>query len=74
MNRRPDHLTECEEEILRCKRRWIEDTGERPPVRQLAHAAGMRSASSVARHPDHLERSGALIRDGWSCNPCRLGH
>ncbi|MFB9639646.1 LexA family protein [Streptomyces spiralis] len=43
MNRRPDHLTDREEQILRCIRRWIEDTGEGPSVRQLAHAVGMRS-------------------------------
>ncbi|MFD4974345.1 hypothetical protein [Streptomyces sp. NPDC058424] len=50
MNRRPEHLTEREEEILRCIRRWIEDKGEGPSVRQLAHAVGMRSTASVAYH------------------------
>ncbi|MFD4976626.1 hypothetical protein [Streptomyces sp. NPDC058424] len=74
MNRRPDHLTEREEEILRCIRGWIEDKGEGPSVRQLGHAVGMRSTASVAYHLAHLERSGALIRDGRGWNTSRLGH
>ncbi|MGW2768748.1 LexA family protein [Streptomyces sp. NPDC001275] len=74
MNRRPEHLTEREEEILRCIRGWIEDKGEGPSVRQLAHAVGMRSTASVAYHLANLERSGALIRDGRGWNTCRLGH
>ncbi|MEU6423608.1 hypothetical protein [Streptomyces spiralis] len=74
VNRRPDHLTEREEQILRCIRRWIEDTGEGPSVRQLAHAVGMRSPASVVYHLAHLERSGALVRDGRGWSTCRLGH
>ncbi|MFE4414686.1 hypothetical protein [Streptomyces sp. NPDC056821] len=74
MNRRPEHLTEREEEILRCIRRWIEDKGEGPSVRQLAKAIGMRSTASVAYHLANLERSGALIRVGRGWNTCRLGH
>ncbi|MGV9350221.1 hypothetical protein ACWDSD_36740, partial [Streptomyces spiralis] len=34
----------------------------------------MRSTSSVVYHLAHLERSGALIRDGRSWNTCRLGY
>ncbi|MEV5012854.1 MULTISPECIES: hypothetical protein [unclassified Streptomyces] len=74
MNRRPEHLTEREEEILHCIRRWIEDKGEGPSMRQLAHAVGMRSTASAAYHLANLERSGALIRDGRGWNTCRLGH
>ncbi|MEV5012025.1 hypothetical protein [Streptomyces sp. NPDC055692] len=70
----PEHLSEREEEILRCIRRWIEDKGEGPSGRQLAHAVGMRSTASVAYHLANLERSGALIRDGRGWNTCRLGH
>ncbi|MFB6962604.1 hypothetical protein ACFCYB_37925 [Streptomyces sp. NPDC056309] len=50
-----------EEEILRCIRRWIEDKGEGPSVRQFAHAVGMRSTASVAYHLANSERSGALV-------------
>ncbi|WP_078917745.1 hypothetical protein [Streptomyces sp. NRRL S-813] len=50
------------------------ERGEGPSVRQLAHAVGMRSPASVACHLAHLERSGALIRDGRGWNTCRLGH
>ncbi|MGW3512045.1 LexA family protein [Streptomyces sp. NPDC000994] len=74
MNRRPDHLTEREEEILRCIRRWIEERVEGPSVRQLAKAIGTCSTASVTYHLANLERSGALIRDGRGWNTCRLGH
>ncbi|MFJ6564752.1 hypothetical protein ACIQMV_33865 [Streptomyces sp. NPDC091412] len=73
VNRRPEHLTERAGEILRCIRRWIEERGEGPSVRQLAQAIGMGSTASVAYHLANLERSGALIRDGRGWNTCRLG-
>ncbi|PWI06690.1 hypothetical protein DIZ27_31730 [Streptomyces sp. NWU339] len=73
MNRRPEHLTEREKEILRRIRRWIEERGEGPSVRQLAHAVGLRGTASVACHLANLERSGALIRGGRGWNTCRLG-
>ncbi|MFE9174471.1 hypothetical protein ACFYNZ_34420 [Streptomyces kebangsaanensis] len=59
MNRHPVHLTEREEEILRCVRRWIKERGEGPSVRQLARAIGMRT--------------GAIgMRTGWTrCAPIR---
>jgi repressor LexA len=63
VNRCLEHLTGREEEILRCIRGRVEDTGEGPSVRQLAHVVGMRSPASVACQLAHLERSGALIRD-----------
>ncbi|MFE4424349.1 hypothetical protein [Streptomyces sp. NPDC056817] len=47
-------------------RRWIEERGEGPSVRQLAKAIGMRSTASVTYHLANLERSGALIREGVS--------
>ncbi|MEU0602223.1 hypothetical protein ABZ484_28915 [Streptomyces sp. NPDC006393] len=53
MNRRPDHLSEREEQILRCIRRRIEEEGEGHSVRQLAHAVGMRSTASVAHRLTH---------------------
>ncbi|MEV5083022.1 hypothetical protein AB0K74_30805 [Streptomyces sp. NPDC056159] len=68
------HGGDAEQEILCCIRRWIEDKGEGPSVRRLAHAVGMSSTASVAYHLANLERSGALIRDGRGWNTCRLGH
>ncbi|MFB7739849.1 hypothetical protein ACFC08_37055 [Streptomyces sp. NPDC056112] len=66
-------MTEREEEIPRCIRRWVEDKGKGSSARRFAHAVGMRSTASVAHHLASLERSGALVRDGRGWNTCRLG-
>ncbi|MFH0180663.1 hypothetical protein, partial [Streptomyces cacaoi] len=72
MNRRPEHLTAREEEILRAIRRSIQDRGEALSVRQMAREIGLRSPASVAYHLANLEERGALVRDGRSCQTCRL--
>lgn len=72
MNRRPEHLTAREEQILRCIRRWIEERGEGPSVRQLADDIGLSSTASVAYHLGNLEERGALVRDGRGWRTCRL--
>ncbi|WP_327188254.1 hypothetical protein [Streptomyces sp. NBC_01334] len=68
MNRRPQHLTAREEEILRAIRHSIRDRGEALSVREL----GLRSPASVAYHLANLEDRGALVRDGRSWQSCRL--
>lgn len=73
MNRRPEHLIEREEQILRCMRRWIAEHREGPSIRQIASAVGFSSASSVAHHLGNLEKQrGALVRDGRGQRTCRL--
>nr|WP_248296159.1 hypothetical protein [Streptomyces sp. S1D4-11] len=72
VNRRPEHLTAREEQILRCIRRWIEERGEGPSVRQLADDIGLSSTASVAYHLGNLEKRGALVRDGRGWRTCRL--
>lgn len=54
MNRRPEHLTEREEQILRCIRRWITEHGEGPSVRQIADDVGRvppQQSRKAARRP-----------------------
>ncbi|MFF3585184.1 LexA family protein [Streptomyces mirabilis] len=58
--------------ILRCIRRWIEERGEGPSVRQLADDIGLSSTASVAYHLGNLEERGALVRDGRGWRTCRL--
>ncbi|MGW1274644.1 LexA family protein, partial [Streptomyces sp. NPDC002491] len=72
VNRRPQHLTLREEEILSRIRRSIEDRGEALSVRELAAAVGMSSTASAVYHLKNLERRGALVRDGRGWRPCRL--
>ena len=73
MSRRPEHLTEREEEILGCIRRWIAEHGERPSVRQIAAGVGFSSTPSVAYHLGNLDKQrGAQVRDGRGWRTCRL--
>ncbi|MFD9394878.1 hypothetical protein ACFWBB_30360 [Streptomyces sp. NPDC060000] len=69
VNRRPQHLTAREEEILRAIRHSVQDRGEALSVRELARELGLRSPAPVAYH---LEERGALVRDGRSWQSCRL--
>ncbi|WOX11494.1 hypothetical protein [Streptomyces sp. N50] len=55
-NRRPEHLTEREEEIPGVVRRRIAEYGEDPSVRQIAGAVGLKSTSPVAYHLEDLQR------------------
>ncbi|MFD7377684.1 LexA family protein [Streptomyces mirabilis] len=71
MNRRPEHPTAREEQILRCIRRWIEERGEGPSARQLADDIGLSSTASVAYHLGNLEERGALVRDWRTCRLVR---
>jgi len=72
VNRRPEHLTAREEQILRCIRGWIEEHGEGPTIQQIGDAVGL-TRSSVAYHLGNLEKErGALVRDGRGWRTCRL--
>jgi SOS-response transcriptional repressor LexA len=72
VNRRPEHLTAREEQILSRIRHSILDRGEALSVRELGAALGLRSPASVVYHLRNLERSGALVRDGRNWSTCRL--
>ncbi|MEU9273061.1 helix-turn-helix domain-containing protein [Streptomyces sp. NPDC048251] len=72
MNRRPEHPTAREEEVLRAIRHSIRDRGEALSVRELARELGLRSPASVAYHLANLEECGALVRDGRGWQSCRL--
>ncbi|MER5602992.1 helix-turn-helix domain-containing protein [Streptomyces sp. NPDC002265] len=72
MRRRPEHLTEREEEILGHIRRAIVDRGEALSVRELGAALGLSSTSTVVYHLQNLEQRGALTRDGLGWRTCRL--
>lgn len=60
MNRRPEHLTVRQEEILPQIRRSTVDRGEALPVRGLGEAVGLRCTASVAFRLKNLEQSGVL--------------
>ncbi|MEU1519441.1 LexA family transcriptional regulator [Streptomyces sp. NPDC005811] len=70
MNRRAQHLTLREEEILPRIRGSVEGRGETLSVREPA--AGMSGTASVDYHLKDLERRGALVRDGRGWRSCRL--
>ncbi|MFF2847545.1 helix-turn-helix domain-containing protein [Streptomyces sp. NPDC058001] len=74
VSRRPEHLTEREEQILSAVRRWTVEHGEGPSVRQIAVAAvRLKSPSSVAYHLRNLEgERGAPARDGRRWRTCHL--
>ncbi len=57
-------LTARQEEILRHIAGCIRRTGIVPSVREIGHALGMRSPSTVHQHLTALERKGYLRRDG----------
>ncbi|MFF1440101.1 hypothetical protein [Streptomyces sp. NPDC058295] len=61
-NRRPQHPTAREEEILRAIRHSIQDRGEALSVRQPAREIGMNSPASVVYHLRNLEERGAPDR------------
>ncbi|WP_405631576.1 hypothetical protein [Streptomyces sp. NBC_00016] len=61
-NRRPQHPTAREEEILRAIRHSIQDRGEALSVRQPAREIGMNSPASVIYHLRNLEERGAPDR------------
>ncbi|SFH00619.1 hypothetical protein SAMN02787118_13742 [Streptomyces mirabilis] len=63
MNRRPEHLTAREEQILRCIRRWIEERGEGPSVRQLTNASSPLSWTATSS-PSRTQSGSA--RDAWA--------
>ncbi|MDR7418471.1 MAG: transcriptional repressor LexA [Armatimonadota bacterium] len=57
-------LTARQQEILSHIARCIRRTGIVPSVREIGHALGMRSPSTVHQHLSALSRKGYLRRDG----------
>lgn len=60
----PKPLTPRQDEILRHIAASIRRTGIVPSVREIGHALGMRSPSTVHQHLTALARKGFLRRDG----------
>ncbi|MEO3751848.1 winged helix-turn-helix transcriptional regulator [Streptomyces sp. B6B3] len=56
-------MTERQEDIVRAIRDAIAEHGYAPTVREIAHAVGLSSASTVLYHLRRLERQGIIRRD-----------
>ncbi len=60
-SRRP--ITARQGQILAVIRRWIDEHGYPPTVREIGAAVGLGSPSSVAHHLAVMQRHGLLRRD-----------
>jgi repressor LexA len=56
-------LTKRQQEILDFVRRYVGENGYPPTVRDIGHAVGLTSSSTVHAHLANLEKAGALRRD-----------
>jgi repressor LexA len=56
-------LTERQRRILTVIRGWVDEHGYPPTMREIAHAVGLKSASSVDHHFKRLSELGLLRRD-----------
>jgi SOS-response transcriptional repressor LexA len=70
-NRKVEHLTDRQEQILRHIRRAIAVDGDAPTVAELAAAVGMRP-SSVHYQLRELETKGAIVREPGTARGIRL--
>jgi SOS-response transcriptional repressor LexA len=70
-NRKVEHLTDRQEQILRHIRRAIAVDGDAPTVAELAAAVGMRP-SSVHYQLRELETKGAIAREPGTVRGIRL--
>ncbi|MFD4144282.1 LexA family protein [Streptomyces sp. NPDC058572] len=59
-------------QILAALRSWIADHGEAPSVRELGHAVGLSSPSSVAYQLGRLEEQGLISRTSRRWRSVRL--
>ena len=62
----PPDLTARQRQILAVIRRWTDEHGYPPTIREIGAAVGLTSTSSVARQLAILEKLGLLSRDGRS--------
>jgi len=56
-------LTKRQQEILDFIKRYLAEHGYPPTVRDIGHAVGLTSSSTVHAHLANLERAGAIRRD-----------
>lgn len=56
-------LTDRQSEILDFIKRYLGDNGYPPTVRDIGHAVGLTSSSTVHAHLANLEKAGAIRRD-----------
>src|ERR671919_2465228 len=56
-------LTKRQQEILDFVRKYVGENGYPPTVRDIGHAVGLTSSSTVHAHLANLEKAGALRRD-----------
>ncbi|MFE0178494.1 LexA family protein [Streptomyces sp. NPDC059002] len=57
-----DSPTERQVQILRCMREVIAETGEAPPVAEIAERVGLSSKSAVHYQPGRLQQLGSVTR------------
>ncbi|MFE0098888.1 LexA family protein [Streptomyces sp. NPDC059009] len=56
-------MTERQEQIVRCIRKWVADNGEPPTLGEIAVYVGLSSRSSVHYQLKRLEEQGVVVRD-----------
>lgn len=57
-----EDLTDRQQQILRCIRKWVADHGEAPTLRQIGEEVGLSSTGSVSHQINRLEELGFLGR------------
>ncbi|MFE0101132.1 LexA family protein [Streptomyces sp. NPDC059009] len=65
-------MTERQEQIMRCIRQRIADTGECPTLAEIAADVGLSSRSSVHYQLGQLQAQGLVVRDGQRWRAYRL--
>ncbi|MFE5369234.1 LexA family protein [Streptomyces mirabilis] len=70
--RKSDHLTDRQEAIARCMRRWVVDKGEYPTLREIGGEVGIASPATVHYQLQEMERLGAVARGEGSSRVYRL--
>ncbi|MGW7085042.1 LexA family protein [Streptomyces sp. NPDC054871] len=67
-----DSLTERQEQILRCLREVIAETGEAPTLTEIATRVGLSSKSAVHYQLGRLHELGLVVRDDLHHRSYRL--
>ncbi|WP_171109420.1 MULTISPECIES: hypothetical protein [Streptomyces] len=66
------YLTERQERIVQCIRKWISEHGEAPTVVEIGQAVGLRSRASVHEQLVKIEEKGAIVREPGRARGIRL--
>ncbi|AZM51746.1 hypothetical protein DMA15_03435 [Streptomyces sp. WAC 01529] len=65
-----DHLTERQEQIVRCIREWVAERGDYPSLSEIGGCVGLSSKSAVHYQLHRLEARGVVVREAGQ--PYRL--